>query len=86
MDLQFHHRICGCVNGQPDCSDPPSPYEVSVYPGQTVGVSLVAVGQRNGTVPATTFAQYDPDNGTTFRDLQYWLLCFSCLMLSFCAQ
>ena len=64
------NRICGCVNGQPDCSDPPSPYEVTVYPGQTVGVSLVAVGQRNGAVPATTTAQYDPDNGATFADLQ----------------
>ena len=64
------NRICGCVNGQPDCSDPPSPYEVTVYPGQTVGVSLVAVGQRNGTVPSTTTAQYYPDNRATFADLQ----------------
>ena len=64
------NRICGCVNGQPDCSDTPSPYEVTVYPGQTVGVSLVAVGQRNGTVPSATTAIYDPDNGATFGDLQ----------------
>ena len=64
------NRICRCINGQPDCSDPPTPQEVSVYPGQTVGVSLVAVGQRNGTVPSATTAQYDPDNGATFRDLQ----------------
>ena len=64
------NRICRCVNGQPDFSDPPSPHEVTVYPGQTVGVSLVAVGQRNGTVPSTTTAQYDPDSGATFRDLQ----------------
>ena len=64
------NRICGCVNGQPDCSDTPPPYEVSVYPGQTVGVSLVAVGQRNGTVPSTTTAQYHPENGATFGDLQ----------------
>ena len=64
------NRICGCINDQPDCSDPPSPYEVNVYPGQTVEVSLVAVGQRNGTVPATITAQYDPDDGATFGDLQ----------------
>ena len=64
------NRICMCINGQPDCSDPPSPYEVCMYPGQTVGVSLVAVGQRNGTVPATITAQYDPDDGATFGDLQ----------------
>ena len=64
------NRICGCINDQPDCSNTPSPFEVSVYPGQTVRVSLVAVGQRNGTVPSATTAQYDPDNGATFRDLQ----------------
>ena len=64
------NRICKCINGQPDCSDPPSPYEVGVYPGQTVGVSLVAVGQRNGTVPSATTAVYDPDDGATFGDLQ----------------
>ena len=64
------NRICRCISGQPDFSDPPSPYEVSVYPGQTVGVSLVAVGQRNGTVPSTITAMYDPDDGATFRDLQ----------------
>ena len=64
------NRICGCINDQPDCSDTPSPYEVTVYPGQTVGVSLVALGQRNGTVPSATIAMYDLDNGATFRDLQ----------------
>ena len=64
------NRICGCINDQPDCSDTPSPYEVTAYPGQTVGVSLVAVGQRKGTVPSTTTAQYDPDNGANFGDLQ----------------
>ena len=64
------NRICGCINGQPDCSDPHSPFEESVYPGQTVEVSLVAVGQRNGTVPSATTAMYDPDDGATFGDLQ----------------
>ena len=64
------NRVCGCINGQPDCSDPHSPYEVSVYPGQTIGVSLVAVGQRNGTVPSTITAQYVSDDGATFRDFQ----------------
>ena len=64
------NRICGCINGQPDCSDTPPPYEVTVYPGQTVGVSLVAVGQRNRTVPSAITALYDPDDGATFGDLQ----------------
>ena len=64
------NRVCGCINGQPDCSDPQSAYDVSVYPGQTVKVSLVAVGQRNGTVPSTITAQYVSDDGATFRDFQ----------------
>ena len=65
------NRICRCINGQPDCSDPPSPYEVSVFPGQTVGVSLVAVDQRNGSVlPAPISAQYVPDEGASFAKLQ----------------
>ena len=62
------NRVCGCINGQPDCKH--SLYKVSVYPGQTVGVSLVAVGQRNGTVPSTITAQYVSDDGATFRDFQ----------------
>ena len=64
------NHVCRCINGQPDCSDPHSPYEVSVYPGQTVGVSLVSVGQRNGMVPSTITAQYVSDDGATFRDFQ----------------
>ena len=62
------NRVCGCINGQPDCKH--SLYKVSVYPGQTVGVSLVAVGQRNGTVPSTITAHYVSDDGATFRDFQ----------------
>ena len=64
------NRICRCINGQPDCSDPPSPYEVSVYPGQTIRVSLIAVGQRNGAVPSTITTHYDPNNEATLRDFQ----------------
>ena len=64
------NHVCGCINDQPNCTDPHSSFEVSLYPGQTVGVSLVAVGQRNGTVPSTITAQYVSDDGATFRDFQ----------------
>ena len=64
------NHICRCINGQPDFSDPPSPYEVTVYPGQTAKIPLVAVGQRNGTIPATITAQYVSDDGATFGNLQ----------------
>ena len=47
-------RICPCTNNLPHCSN----YYVtsvsySVYPGETFQVSVVAVGQRDGTVPST---------------------------------
>ena len=47
----FH--ICRCENNLPNCSE--SIYYVphTVYPGETFQVSVVAVGQRNGTVPTT---------------------------------
>ena len=45
----FH--ICQCENNLPNCSE--SIYNVphTVYPGEMFQVSVVAVGQRNGTVP-----------------------------------
>ena len=45
----FH--ICQCEKNLPNCSK--SIYDVprTVYPGETFQVSVVAVGQRNGTVP-----------------------------------
>ena len=44
-------RICPCVNHHPDCSKSATEH-FTVYPGDTFTVSVVAVGQRNGTVPA----------------------------------
>ena len=45
----FH--VCQCENNLPNCSK--SIYDVphTVYPGETFQVSVVAGGQRNGTVP-----------------------------------
>ena len=46
----FH--ICICKNNLPDCSETRySP--ITAYPGGTFQVPVVAVGQRNGTVPST---------------------------------
>ena len=44
-------RVCVCVNGIPDCK---ITYQekAGIYPGQTIKVDLVAVGQRFGTVEA----------------------------------
>ena len=45
------YHICPCENNRPDCSK--SDKVFAVYPGETFQISMVAVGQRNGTVPAT---------------------------------
>ena len=45
----FH--VCPCENNQSDCENLTDRY--LVYPGETFAVSVVAVGQRYGTVPAT---------------------------------
>ena len=43
--------VCPCSNSYLDCSLA-FPYVHSVYPGETVHVSAIAIGQRNGTVSA----------------------------------
>ena len=43
-------RICPCESNLPNCSK--SIIESTLYPGETFQVSIVAVGQRNGTVAA----------------------------------
>ena len=45
-------RICYCENNLPDCSDFHYHFARTVYPGEIFQVSVVAVGQRNGTVPS----------------------------------
>ena len=51
-------RICLCnLNNYPNCSQ--SMKTLSVYPGETFQVSVVAVGQRNGIVPAAVRSNTD---------------------------
>ena len=48
-------QICLCDDNLPDCSD--SWHDpCTVYPGETFQVSVVALGQRNGTVPSTVIS------------------------------
>ena len=42
-------HVCPCENNLPNCS---MPIEREVYPGETFQVPVVALGQRNGTVPS----------------------------------
>ena len=80
-------QICPCENDLPDCSYPWYPwYRLTVYPGETFNVSVVAVGQRNGTVSSkviSTITRKDPD--TNPLESQYWtqLATKSCTTLSY---
>ena len=51
--------ICPCENNVPDCSK--SNYQVPriIYPGETFQVSVVAVGQRHGTVSSPVISSID---------------------------
>ena len=44
-------QICPCVNNLPDCGG--LVVFKNIYPGETVQVSAIALGQRNGPVPST---------------------------------
>ena len=45
--------ICKCIEKRPDCSTRYYSIPYPVYPGETLQISVVAVGQRNGTVSST---------------------------------
>ena len=44
-------RVCMCVDSKPECNI--TQYNISAYPGTTIQIPAVAVGQRFGTVPST---------------------------------
>ena len=44
------YQVCPCSNSEQNCSI--HSINITVYPGETFLVPVVAVGQRNGTVPA----------------------------------
>ena len=49
-------KVCRCENDKPQCN-----YfinETYLYPGQTFSITLVAVGQRNGTAPSVIQATF----------------------------
>ena len=52
--IPFH--ICPCDNNLPNCNK--AKVEYNVYPGETFFVSVVAIGQRDGTVPSCCSQKY----------------------------
>ena len=52
-------RVCLCNrSGQPDCLRLVNPKPYSIYPGQTIRISAVVVGEDFGTVAGSVYAQF----------------------------
>ena len=52
-------RVCVCTQvGKPDCSIPASTQNREIYRGETLKISVVAIGQKNGTVASTVVAEF----------------------------
>ena len=52
-------RVCLCnETGQPDCLTVADPIKRVIYPGQTITIPAVVVGQDFGTVTGSVFAQF----------------------------
>ena len=67
----YAFRICPCENNLPNCSK--SVISRSIYPGETLTVSVAAVGQRNGTVTSEIRSGFisEIDSGATLLGSQY---------------
>ena len=63
-------QICPCENSLPDCNEDVHTFPRTVYPGETFQVSVVAVGQRHGTVPSGVVSIIDQGKGQ-LPDSQY---------------
>ena len=53
-------RMCICIANIPNCSI--TYFETNIYPGNTISIAVVAVGQRNGTAVAPVMAKMIQDN------------------------
>ena len=59
-------RVCLCrQHNEPDCSV--SHVSIEVFSGEQFGLSLVGVGQRNGTVPTVILAHSDPPSNQSVQ-------------------
>ena len=64
--------ICICKNNRPDSSENVLyHFPHTVYPGETFQLSVVAVGQRNGTVPSRVISRIDQSYPGHLPDSQH---------------
>ena len=58
-------RVCLCNGtGQPDCQIVADPAPHSIYPGESINISAVVVGQEFGTVAGSVYAQFLQSSAT----------------------
>ena len=50
-------RVCFCKDGEPDCLTVAHPITHHIYPGQTITIPAVVVGQDFGTVTGSVYAK-----------------------------
>ena len=63
-------RVCVCTNMSiPDCSI--TEYTITAYPGETLTIPAVAVGQKLGTVPFTVKSAFASESNGRLPELQY---------------
>ena len=67
-------RVCLCNGtGLPDCLTLADPTPHSIYPGQSINISAVVVGQDFGTVAGSVYAQFLPNSSSgNLPQLQSW--------------
>ena len=62
-------RVCLCSNMSiPDCSI--TEYTITAYPGETLTIPVVAVGQKFGTVPSTVHSSFVSESNGRLPALQ----------------
>ena len=63
-------HVCLCHDGQPDCLTVADPITRNIYPGQTITLPAVVVGQDFGTVTGSVIPQFLQDYTTCFIQLE----------------
>ena len=77
-------KICHCENNLPNCSESEYNVPYAVYPGDTVHISVVVVGQRDGIVPSTVRSVINqPESSLHILDSQYLQQANTCTILNY---
>ena len=58
-------RVCLCYDAQPDCLTVADPTTLTIYPGETITIPAVVVGQDFGTTTGVLTAEFLPAPYTT---------------------